>query len=130
LKNVIFWNNEEMVVMRKRIDLCGDYLLLCEENCKVKQWEKLPVTLDALQYTGANSQLLTGKVPGNFELDLFREGFIEDPFFDTNVWDMQKLENRHVFYGRSFTYTAIDGMEPVLVFEGIDTLAEVYINGE
>lgn len=117
--------------MWERLDLNGDYLLLCEENCKVKQWESIPKSLAEMHLQKeAGSTVLTGKVPGNFELDLYREGLIKDPFFDTNVWDMQKLENRHVFYGRSFSYTAKEGMDPFLVFEGLDTLAEVYLNGE
>ncbi len=41
-------------------------------------------------------------VPGNFELDLFRAGLIPDPFFGTNIIDLRKLEDRHLFYVTTF----------------------------
>ena len=114
--------------MRERIDLNGEYLLLCAEHRKVRGWDVLPATLEALEK--AEGTLLTGQVPGNFELDLYREGLIEDPFYGTNTWRLQKLEAEHVFYGRHFSYRSREGMEPVFVMEGVDTIAEVYLNGK
>ena len=69
-------------------------------------------------------------VPGNFELDLFRAGLIPDPFFGTNIIDLRKLEDRHLFYVTTFDAPpdGTDGL--VLHFEGIDTVAKVYVNGE
>lgn len=117
---------------RKRIDLNGDYLLLCAENKDVINWPSLPVTVKALEKS--KGTLLTGKVPGNFELDLHREGLIEDPFLGTNVWKMQKLESMHIFYGRYFSFDH-DSFSiplpfvPILVMEGVDTVAEIFLNG-
>ena len=69
-------------------------------------------------------------VPGNFELDLFRAGLIPDPFFGTNIIDLRKLEDRHLFYVTTFDAPpdGTDGL--VLHFEGIATVAKVYVNGE
>ncbi len=63
-------------------------------------------------------------------MDLQRAGLIPEPFFGTNTWKLQKLESMHVFYGRKFIYEKRPGTEPVLVMEGVDTLAEVFLNGE
>ena len=83
-------------------------------------------------------------VPGNFELDLLRAGKIEDPFFSTNILKLQELENRHLFYTLRFdapdtltsptgkapgAYQVHDADIPILRFEGIDTAAEIYLNG-
>ena len=67
-------------------------------------------------------------VPGNFELDLYRAGVIPNPFFGTNITDLRDLEDRHLYYVTSFDAPA--GQEAVtLHFEGVDTVAEVYVNG-
>ena len=68
-------------------------------------------------------------VPGNFELDLYRAGRCEDPFFGTNVIRLQEYECMHQYYSRSFTFEGDPcGME--LCFEGIDTAAEIFLNGK
>ena len=83
-------------------------------------------------------------VPGNFELDLWRAGKIDDPFYSTHMLDLQKLENRHLFYTLKFDapnasefpaedvfdpYSVHDANKPILRFEGIDTVAKIYLNG-
>lgn len=114
--------------MRHRINLCGEYQMLCAEHQAVRRWSALPATLTAMRYS--EGILLSGKVPGNFELDLYRAGIIEDPFYGTNVWKMQKLESMHIFYGRAFSFHGREDTEPFLVLEGVDTVAEIYLNGE
>ena len=68
------------------------------------------------------------EVPGNFELDLQRAGLIPDPFFGTNPIKMEKFENTHVFYARKFDYEVEPNTVPELVFEGLDTLARIFLN--
>lgn len=69
-------------------------------------------------------------VPGNFELDLHRAGLIPDPFFGTNIVDLRRLEDRHLFYITHFD-APNDQTEATatLHFEGVDTIARVYVNG-
>ena len=69
-------------------------------------------------------------VPGNFELDLLRAGSISDPFFGKNLLQMLPYENAHVFYARKFDYshTPGSGVVPELVFEGLDTICDIYLN--
>jgi beta-mannosidase len=85
-----------------------------------------PVTYDAVTAAGA----IDGAVPGNFEIDLERAGKIPDPFFGKNMLDMFKYEDCHVLYARRFNYSPRAGTSPELVFEGIDTIADIYLNGK
>lgn len=70
---------------------------------------------------------IVGTVPGNFELDLFREGIIPDPYFDVNIFEVQKYERSHLIYSTKFDW---NGFPADLEFKGIDTIAEIYLNGE
>lgn len=75
----------------------------------------------------AGFEVLPAEVPGNFELDLMREGKLEDLYYSVNTLKAQELEATHVWY---FTTVHIKKSQQYLHFEGIDTLAEIYINGE
>lgn len=75
-------------------------------------------------------QCIDGSVPGNFELDMQKCGLIEDPFYDVNTLELQKLENRHLWYVREFYFDGDDTDGFYLNFEGVDTYAEYYLNGE
>jgi beta-mannosidase len=70
-------------------------------------------------------------VPGCVHADLFSNGLIEDPFFGTNEKDLQWIENENWEYRVGFTLDE----EPLsrenieIGFLGLDTYAEVYLNG-
>ncbi len=80
----------------------------------------------------AKLDLIPAKVPGNFELDLQAAGLLPEPFHGLNMKKVNELEDRHVHYFRRFDFAAkaAEGTEPYLVFEGLDTFADVYLNGE
>lgn len=71
---------------------------------------------------------IPASVPGNLEIDLERAGKIDDPFYADNH-RKRDCEYLHCFYTRKFDY---DGslQSPSLVFEGIDTVADIYLNGQ
>ena len=70
-------------------------------------------------------------VPGNFELDMVRAGLLEDPYFGTNITKLRELEDRHLFYRTAFDLPDVaDNEMAVLIFEGIDTVFDAYVNGE
>ncbi len=73
---------------------------------------------------------IPASVPGNFELDLMREGLLEDLYYADNVLQAQKLENRHLWYCTEFDTAARPGCDTLLEFGGIDTAAEIYLDGE
>lgn len=71
--------------------------------------------------------MICASVPGSLELDLMNAGILDDPFFSTHLFDVQKLETLHVWY---YTTLCVEDERQSLRFEGIDTFAEIYINGE
>lgn len=73
---------------------------------------------------------IKGTVPGNFELDLEREGLVDEIFLGKNPLKLQELENRHLWYVRSFECDLHDMSNTFLQFKGIDTFSEIYLNGK
>ena len=74
---------------------------------------------------------LTATVPGTVHHDLLRHQMIPDPFWGTNEYRIQWVENEDWEYRMVFTVTdeqlARDGA--MMTFEGLDTYADVYLNG-
>ena len=66
-------------------------------------------------------------VPGCVELDLFKAGKLKDPYFAQNPYEYRFLEDKHLLYTNSFEAS---GEEDLLHFGGIDTIADIYLNGE
>lgn len=66
-------------------------------------------------------------VPGNFEIDLMRAGKLDDVFFGMNPLEAHKRENIHLWYTRRFSCEDLSAHE--IVFEGIDTFADIWLNG-
>ncbi len=108
----------------KSIDLNGAWFLAYTK-------EPLPLKSTAELKT-AKLDTIPASVPGNFELDLQAAGIIPDPFLATNMKKVNELEDRHVYYFRTFEFAPkeAEGLEPFLVFEGLDTFADVHLNGE
>jgi len=72
-----------------------------------------------------------GKVPGCVQLDLMALGELEDPYYRFNEIEFHKLEEEEWIYRKEFEWSdtiPVSG-KVYLVFEGIDTLADVYMNG-
>ncbi|PAW77103.1 MAG: hypothetical protein B9S32_12540 [Verrucomicrobia bacterium Tous-C9LFEB] len=87
-----------------------------------------PTTIAQLQQSGLRT--LDCQVPGNFELDLQKHGLIEEPFHGMNIAGLRQYEGAHVWYFRTFDLPPRPGTTPVLVLEGVDCFAEVYLNGQ
>lgn len=70
------------------------------------------------------------RVPGNVHLDLMRERIIEDPFYRLNERGVQWVDKEDWMYETRFTPTAAELSDDaqVLVFYGLDTYADVYLN--
>lgn len=73
----------------------------------------------------------TGSVPGSLVADLLALGSIEDPYYRDNEYEAMKLFEADYEYRRSFAVTAeqLSATKLLLRFEGLDTLAEVSVNG-
>ncbi len=124
-------------LLEKRISLDGEWSLfyapdsrLKRDGYRARRDETLATpalnTISALKATGY--QHVPARVPGNFELDLCRAGLCEDPFFGTNTIKLQQYECMHQYYVRTFAFDG-DPDSFSLVFEGVDTVAEVFLNG-
>ena len=73
---------------------------------------------------------VTAAVPGNCQLDLYRAGLMPDPFFGDNYYQYVPLEHCGWVYERDFTFEGAAPEESVwLRFDGIDTIADVFLNG-
>ena len=112
----------------KTQSLNGQWCLFIEEHKKCASVAKELTTLAALKNTDFYET--AGTVPGNFELDLVRDGILPDPFLGENPLILQKYENRHLWYATTFLSPAKDGEDWYLSFDGIDTVADIYLNGE
>ena len=74
---------------------------------------------------------LRALVPGNFELDLLSNDIIPDPYQGSNIRNLEKYENKHIWYYRNFVIDeSRDLLNAFLVFEGLDCLTDVFINGQ
>ena len=88
----------------------------------------LPATPDEL--ARAAWPCVEARVPGNVELDLMRAGLEDDPFYDQNLYAYRKYEFFQWWFERAFDAPAeCAGKRCALVFEGVDTYAEVFLNG-
>lgn len=117
-----------MIIPWNTKSLDGAWQLFVEEHKKCASVANELTTLTALQATGFYQT--TGTVPGNFELDLVRDGILPDPFLGENPILLQRYENRHLWYATTFSSPADEGEEWYLHFDGIDTVADIYLNSE
>ncbi len=74
---------------------------------------------------------ISAKIPGSVYCDLLAAGKMEDPYWKDNEDAALKLMDYEYEYVSHFSCDdeMMDKSEVVLVFEGIDTLADVYLNG-
>jgi beta-mannosidase len=75
---------------------------------------------------------LIAQVPGEVHLDLLRQGRIADPRVGTHALAARWVEEQYWIYRRTFTAPAeaLAAGKAWLVFEGLDLVADVYLNGE
>ncbi|MDD6883474.1 MAG: glycoside hydrolase family 2 TIM barrel-domain containing protein [Eubacteriales bacterium] len=71
---------------------------------------------------------IEAQVPGNVELDLWRAGVEKDPFFGENIYDYRKYEFYRWVFEKTFELPEKTDDRLNLVFEGLNTFADVYVN--
>ena len=83
----------------------------------------------AEDFSRYDSPVLDASVPGDWPLDYVRAGLLEDPYFGANYLRLRDYENSHVYYALRFFWPERPDARTFLRFEGIDTVADVYLNG-
>ncbi|MBQ4087020.1 MAG: hypothetical protein IJC78_02090 [Clostridia bacterium] len=88
--------------------------------CKEKEFK----TIHEIESDGM--PIISATVPGELQLDLMREGVLPDLYYSENTLLAQQTENLHAWY-----FTTFDAEDnQALKFYGIDTVADIYVNGE
>lgn len=96
----------------KTISLCGKWKL----TGRKQNTDDTPISLMA-------------NVPGCVQLDLSREGYLpDDLFMGENIIEAEKYESYEWWYEKSFDAPA-ERENIYLVFEGVDCIAEYFLNG-
>jgi beta-mannosidase len=72
---------------------------------------------------------LPATVPGNIHDDLMRAGVIPDPFYRLHERDVAWVDDTDWRYTGRFLLNELPGRDARLRFEGLDTVAEIALNG-
>jgi len=107
---------------RHSINLTGKWLFAFSSD------GSFPIRREA-DITAAGLSLAPCVVPGNFELDLQRNGVIDEPFYGMNIASLRQYESTHVWYARKFSAVRKVGLKSRLRFDGIDCFSEIFLNG-
>lgn len=78
-----------------------------------------------------SNEWMSARVPGTVLQDLLDHGRLPDPFYGMNEQKVQWVEKEDWLYRTVFTVTAdqLKSDAAWLTFEGLDTYADVYLNG-
>lgn len=68
-------------------------------------------------------------VPGDISDDLLKAGIIEDPYYGDNADNCLWIVKSDWVYEKEFVFGGEESDEIFLCFDGVDTFAEVYLNG-
>ncbi|MFT7612416.1 MAG: beta-mannosidase [Parvicellaceae bacterium] len=109
-------------------------LFSCEDKYGKKRSGVTTLQLDSEWLFKSESEQTNrpATVPGCVHTDLFDNKVIDDPYFDNNELSLKWIENENWQYTTQFTLTQeeLQNQHIELEFEGIDTKATVYLNGE
>jgi beta-mannosidase len=91
------------------------------------QDKKKVVSLNDWQFQYQN-EWYCAKVPGSNVTDLLRHQIIEDPYFGTNEDSIQWVFEKNWIYKTTFRIPNKSYSNKEIVFNGLDTYADVYLN--
>ncbi|MBQ6136325.1 MAG: glycoside hydrolase family 2 [Kiritimatiellae bacterium] len=111
----------------------ADYVSL-DGEWGLKYWQQESAE-SAVREIGAvppDAKTVKASVPGNCELDLVNAGVMPRPEVGMNVREFRRCEGYGWLYTKDFDLPAGfgGGSRVRLVFDGIDTFADVFLNGE
>lgn len=103
------------------------------QNILFAQFSERNLSSEKWQFKNSKeNSWLPATVPGTIHLDLMNNKIIPDPFKDENEKKVQWVENEDWDYQTSFKVSSkeIENQNVDLVFNGLDTFSEIYLNGK
>ena len=73
---------------------------------------------------------ISASIPGNVEVDMQNAGMLPDLFFGTNILKLEDYELYDYWYHCEFSAPEGEKRAYKLIFEGLDTLTEIWLNGK
>jgi len=103
-----------------------------DRNWKLQSFDRKEDIPDDVHRPGYDEgQWLETKVPGDVHSTLLAHGVIKDPYYSTNDQACRWIERKIWVYRMEFDLQdAGEDAAVVLKLDGLDTLAEVFVNGE
>jgi beta-mannosidase len=94
-----------------------------------KRWERLS-ELDVSPILHSYlDESIPAVVPGDVHLDLCKAGLLKEPLVHRNADDCGWVAECEWWYRKEFELTELEGTHYEIVFDGLDTTAEIWING-
>ena len=106
--------------MEKKIKLQENWQLCVVDDAKLEGC--------AAKRADLSENWIAAQVPGDWVLDYVRAGLLEEPYYQDNYLKIRDYENSHIFYSTKFFWEGA-AERTFLQFDGIDTVADVYLNG-
>ncbi|WP_431608903.1 beta-mannosidase [Chryseobacterium sp. 'Rf worker isolate 10'] len=109
------------------------FAFLFTQNILSAQFSQRNLSSENWQFRNSKDQnWLPAKVPGTVHLDLMNNKIIQDPYKDENEKKVQWIENEDWDYQTVFMVSSqeLKNDNIDLVFNGLDTFSEVYLNGK
>ncbi|MFP3596615.1 beta-mannosidase [Chryseobacterium sp. SIMBA_029] len=109
------------------------FAFLLIQNILSAQFSERSLSLEKWQFKNTKDKnWLSATVPGTVHMDLMDHKLIPDPFKDDNEKKVQWVENEDWEYHTTFTVTPkeLENQNIDLVFNGLDTFTEIYLNGK
>ncbi|AKK73644.1 beta-mannosidase [Chryseobacterium gallinarum] len=109
------------------------FAFLFVQNITFAQSSERSLSSESWQFKHSKeNKWLSAKVPGTVHLDLMNNNIIQDPFKDENEKKAQWIENEDWDYQVSFSISSkeLKNDHVNLVFNGLDTFSEIYLNGK
>jgi len=103
-------------------------LFSCSQSEK-PLFESIPLSENWTFQSENMENSLSAKVPGNYVMDLVGHNQIPHPYLKANVSDLQ-TGREDVIYRCEFDKPTMDFPYQELAFDGIDTYAEIHLNGK
>jgi beta-mannosidase len=96
------------------------------------EWKQRPENVEDLEALAGQEGWSSTSVPTEVFKDLLESGRIADPFLDRNEDAVQWVGEADWMYRTKFPIERVPGPgeKAVLVLEGLDTFASVYLNGK